>query len=118
MARVSAPTGKQSSVPSGAWPTETYFGGQKDLFFNGEVIQLIHEPNAHTDGDSMVHFRKSDVLAMGDIFTLESYPVIDTNAGGTVQGMLSHQPRAGYCRAGVQRRRRHADRSRARAFVR
>jgi len=87
--RMSAPTGQQSPTPAGAWPTETYFGALKDMYFNGEVIQLLHEPNAHTDGDTMVHFRRSDVISMGDIFSLASFPVIDLNAGGTIQGILN-----------------------------
>jgi cyclase len=92
--RMSAPTGKQAPYPTGAWPTETYYGNQKDMFFNGEVIQLIHEPNAHTDGDSMVHFRKSDVIATGDVFSLASYPFIDVNAGGNIQGIIAALNRA------------------------
>jgi cyclase len=45
-------------------------------------------PAAHTDGDSMVIFRKSDVVATGDIFRTDSYPVIDLARGGNVQGVL------------------------------
>jgi cyclase len=86
--RVSAPTGKQSALPTGGWPTNTFVDNEKKLFFNGEGIEVIHMPNAHTDGDSIVFFRKSDVIATGDLFTTVMYPVIDTAAGGNIQGIV------------------------------
>lgn len=86
--RVSAPTGKQPVIPAGGWPTDTFFNDEKKLFFNGEGIEIIHMPNAHTDGDSIVFFRRSDVIATGDIFTTVMYPVIDTAAGGTINGTI------------------------------
>jgi cyclase len=86
--RVSAPTGKQSAIPPGGWPTNTFFNDEKKLFFNGEGIEVIHMPNAHTDGDSIVFFRRSDVIATGDLFTTIMYPVIDTAAGGTINGTI------------------------------
>jgi cyclase len=71
-------------------PTETYFGAQMKLshFFNGEGVQMLHIPNAATDGDSIVHFRTSDIIVAGDIFTFTSYPIIDIAKGGSVQGVL------------------------------
>ena len=86
--RISAPTGKQSAVPPGGWPTSTFFDNEKKIFFNGEGIEVIHMPKAHTDGDSIVFFRRSDVIATGDIFTTIMYPVIDTAAGGTINGTI------------------------------
>ena len=86
--RISAPTGKQSAVPPGGWPTSTFFDNEKKIFFNGEGIEVIHMPKAHTDGDSVVFFRRSDVIATGDIFTTIMYPVIDTAAGGTINGTI------------------------------
>jgi len=59
------------------------------MFFNGEGIQIIHQPAAHTDGDSFVFFRRSDVVATGDIFTPGRYPIIDLQRGGSVQGILA-----------------------------
>ena len=50
---------------------------RQGVFFNGEAIQLLHEPAAHTDGDVIVFFRRSDVVSAGDLFTTTSYPVID-----------------------------------------
>ena len=49
------------------------------MFFNGEAIQIFHQPAAHTDGDSLIFFRRSDVIVTGDIFVTTSYPVIDVN---------------------------------------
>jgi glyoxylase-like metal-dependent hydrolase (beta-lactamase superfamily II) len=69
-------------------PASTFFTPRKDLFSNGEPVQLISQPGAHTDGDILVFFRKSDVIATGDVFVTTSYPVIDTSRGGTVQGVI------------------------------
>ena len=74
---MSAPTGATASSPFGAWPTDTFFQEEKDLYFNDEGIQLVHEPAAHTDGDVLVFFRYSDVIATGDVFNITSYPAID-----------------------------------------
>jgi glyoxylase-like metal-dependent hydrolase (beta-lactamase superfamily II) len=73
-----------------ALPTETYYGDGMRLshFFNGEGIELIHYPAAHTDGDSVVWFRGSDVIATGNIFSTEAYPVIDLARGGNIQGIV------------------------------
>ncbi len=87
--RMSAPTGKQSSRPSAAWPSDTFFDDEKDLFFNGEGIQLIHIPAAHTDGDLMVYFRKSDVLASGDLYINTTFPVVSIAEGGNFNGILT-----------------------------
>ena len=86
--RMSAPTGKQSPTPPDAWPTETYVSGQKEVFFNGEPVQVIYQPAAHTDGDSLVFFRHSDVVSTGDIFVTTSFPFIDVEHGGSIQGEL------------------------------
>ncbi|HXP83628.1 MAG TPA: MBL fold metallo-hydrolase [Bryobacteraceae bacterium] len=84
---VSAPSGKQSAIPAGAWPTDTYSGDIKEVFFDGEAIQLFHPPAAHTDGDSMMFFRRSDVIATGDIFSTTGYPVI--GKGGSINGVIA-----------------------------
>ncbi|PWT86922.1 MAG: hypothetical protein C5B57_00205 [Blastocatellia bacterium] len=70
-----------------AWPTDTFFVRQKDLFMNGEGVELLRQPAAHTDGDVMAFFRRSDVLATGDVFTPDRYPVI--GEGGTIDGVLA-----------------------------
>jgi cyclase len=81
--------GKGAPVPPEALPTETYDGTSFKLnFFNGEGVVLWHLPAAHTDGDTIVQFRESEVLAAGDLFNMASYPVIDVDRGGSVQGMI------------------------------
>ena len=87
--RMSAPVGAQAPRSFKSWPTDTFFTEDKDLYFNGEGIQLIHIPAAHTDGDVMVYFRKSDVIAAGDVFITTTFPVIDMAAGGTFKGILN-----------------------------
>jgi cyclase len=86
--RVSAPSGKKAVLPEAAWPTTTYVSGQKEIFFNEEPVTLVYQPNAHTDGDSLAVFRRSDVVAAGDIFVTTSYPNIDLQNGGSIQGEL------------------------------
>jgi cyclase len=86
--RMSAPTGVQAPVPFGSWPTETYLSGRKQMFFNGEPVEMIHQPGAHSDGDSLVFFRRSDVVVTGDIFVTTSYPIIDVDKGGSIQGEI------------------------------
>ena len=76
------------ATPAGALPTSTYIGDLKKLFFNGEGIEIIHPPAAHTDGDSIVFFRRSDVISTGDIFLTNSYPIIDLAGGGSIQGTI------------------------------
>jgi cyclase len=78
-------------LPSAAMPIETYFTNVYKLgsHFNGEGIQLIHMPNAHTDGDSIVWFRGSDVISTGDVFSTETYPIIDIEQGGSINGEIN-----------------------------
>jgi cyclase len=88
--RMSEPGAGKTPAAGGALPTDTYHtaGYKLSEFFNGEGVQVIYQPAAHTDGDSMVFFRYSDVLSVGDILSTESYPVIDVAKGGTIQGVL------------------------------
>ena len=85
--RMSA-SGSRDSRPQGAWPTDTYATSEKALFINDEAIKIIHPAAAHTDGDSIVFFRRSDVVSTGDVFTMASYPVIDLQRGGSIQGII------------------------------
>lgn len=78
----------QARVADAASINDTYFRSPKDFLFNGEAVMVYHMPSAHTDGDSIVLFRKSDVISSGDIFTPDRYPVIDLQNGGSVQGLL------------------------------
>jgi len=86
--RMSAPAGSQAPTPVVAWPTSTFSGKHKEFFYNGEGIQIVHIPSAHTDGDSIVFFRRSDVIATGDIYSTVSYPIIDAQRGGSITGVL------------------------------
>jgi glyoxylase-like metal-dependent hydrolase (beta-lactamase superfamily II) len=91
LARMSAPAGRQPAAPAGAWPTMPYFDEFSKLpsYFNGEGVIVFHVPAANTDGDSIVHFRRSEVISAGDIFSTVSYPVIDVAKGGSVQGVIA-----------------------------
>jgi cyclase len=85
--RMSTPTGQVAAIPDAAWPNDTYSVPQKNLYFNGEGVQIFHQP-ANTDGNSFVFFRRSDVVSAGDIFDPTEYPIIDLNRGGSIQGVL------------------------------
>jgi cyclase len=87
--RLSLPAAGHSPAPSSAWPTDTYAGNDKELYFNGEGIQMMHIPAAHTDGDTLVYFRRSDVISAGDLFLTTGYPVIDMARGGSLQGIIA-----------------------------
>jgi glyoxylase-like metal-dependent hydrolase (beta-lactamase superfamily II) len=84
--RMSSPTGPEA--PAAAWPSDTYFTEGWALFVNGEALELIHVPNAHTDGDTMVFFRRSDVISTGDIYSTSRYPRFDAEMGGRVAGVI------------------------------
>ena len=86
--RMSAPAGAEAPMPVAAWPTSTFSGKHKEFYYNGEGIQIVHVAAAHTDGDSMVFFRRSDVIATGDIYSTVSYPIIDAQRGGSITGVL------------------------------
>jgi glyoxylase-like metal-dependent hydrolase (beta-lactamase superfamily II) len=79
----------EDPFPPEGVPRSVYFLPFKDLFFNDEPVFIMHEPNAHTDGDSIVLFRKSDTIAVGDLFVPGEYPVIEVERGGNVQGLIA-----------------------------
>lgn len=87
--RMSAPTGESSAVPFGFWPSNTFFTPKKTMTFNNEAVELLHPAAAHTDGDVMVFFRVSDVIAAGDIINTLTYPSFDPKRGGSIKGVLS-----------------------------
>jgi glyoxylase-like metal-dependent hydrolase (beta-lactamase superfamily II) len=75
-------------IPSVFWPTKTFFYHMYSMYLNGEGIQVIHQPAAHTDGDVIVFFRRGDVIATGDLIDTTRFPFIDVERGGTLQGEL------------------------------
>ena len=78
----------EAGAPPASWPMDTYFIDSKDLFVNSEAVQLFHQPAAHSDGDSLVFFRRSDVVSTGDVFVPDRYPVIDVSKGGSINGVV------------------------------
>jgi glyoxylase-like metal-dependent hydrolase (beta-lactamase superfamily II) len=78
----------KAGVPSSAQPFNTYFESMRDFPFNGEPVILYHNASTNTDTDTMVMFRRSDVIATGDLFNTVSYPVIDAANGGTLKGII------------------------------
>ncbi len=88
--RMTNPSAGQPPAPSGALPTDTYYTEAMKLshFFNGEGVELLHPPAAHTDGDSLVYFRGSDVIAAGDVYVTTSYPRFDVQRGGSINGLI------------------------------
>jgi cyclase len=86
--RLSSTAGTDEEVPASLWPTNTFFIDEKRLYYNGEGIRMIHLPAAHTDGDIAVYFRRSDVVAVGDVFSTTGWPIIDLESGGSYQGTI------------------------------
>jgi glyoxylase-like metal-dependent hydrolase (beta-lactamase superfamily II) len=78
-----------AGAPADAVPADTYLEDRRRKFHNGDAIELFFQPNAVTDGDSLVYFRRADVIVAGDIFTTTQYPVIDVKTGGSVQGLIA-----------------------------
>jgi cyclase len=74
--------------PHAALPVVTFADGLT-FHLNGDEMRVIHVARAHTDGDAIVHFVKSDVIHMGDVFFNKLYPFIDTSSGGTIDGMVA-----------------------------
>lgn len=77
-----------ANVASESWPTDTYFTSSWSLFSNGEAVQLFHVPAAHGDGDTIVFFRRSDVVSTGAIFDAAGYPRFDPQRGGGIDGII------------------------------
>jgi cyclase len=89
LTRMSGPSGKPSPYPVDAWPTETFNQVRKYMYLNGEGIEILHQPAAHTDGDAIVFFRRSDVVMAGDTFDTTRFPVIDIAKGGSIRGEIA-----------------------------
>jgi cyclase len=87
--RMAGAEGGQAAAPTAAMPTDTFFAHRYDMFFNGEAIQMLYQPNAHTDGDVIVYFRKSDVVVTGDVYINTTFPVINVQQGGSLNGIIA-----------------------------
>ena len=87
--RMSAPTGQVSPFPAAAWPTETFHGRRSYMYLNAEGIETLHQPAAHSDSDSMVFFRRSDVVMAGDVIDTTRFPMIDVDRGGSINGEIA-----------------------------
>lgn len=77
-----------AGAPSDSWPTDTYFTPEWSIFSNGEAVQIFHVPAAHGDGDSLVFFRRSDVIVAGGLFDATGYPRFDPERGGGIAGII------------------------------
>jgi len=86
MSMSSSPEGGVA-IPAAAWPSDTYFTGGWEFFVNNEAVRLLHVPEAHSDGDSIVFFRRSDVVSTGDIYNTDRYPKFDVERGG-IDGII------------------------------
>ena len=75
-------------IPTNLWPSETFTSRVRSLYLNNEAVMVYRMTGAHSDGDTVVLFRKADVIATGDIIDLRSFPVIDASKGASIQGEL------------------------------
>jgi glyoxylase-like metal-dependent hydrolase (beta-lactamase superfamily II) len=91
--RVGRPVTEQPAAPEGAWPVVTF---TRDVTFhlNGDDLHAFHVEHAHTDGDAIVHFRRANVVHMGDTFFRGRFPFIDTASGGSIDGLIAAAGRA------------------------
>jgi glyoxylase-like metal-dependent hydrolase (beta-lactamase superfamily II) len=75
-------------IPTDLWPSETFTSRVRSMYLNNDAVMVYRMTGAHSDGDTVVLFRKADVIATGDIIDLRSFPVIDPARGGSIQGEL------------------------------
>jgi glyoxylase-like metal-dependent hydrolase (beta-lactamase superfamily II) len=86
--RMSESVGKEPAFPSEGWPTEAFFESRKTIFLNHEGIEILRQPAAHSDADSFVFFRSSDVVMAGDVLDTTQFPRLDLARGGSIQGEI------------------------------
>ncbi len=89
LARMSAASGAAPAFPAAGWPTETFHQPRKYMYLNGEGIEVLNQPAAHSDGDAIVFFRRSDVIMAGDVLDTTRFPVIDVERGGSIDGEIA-----------------------------
>lgn len=78
-----------SPFPGGAWPTETFTSRYRSMYINDDAVRILRHTGAHSDGDSMVLFRRADVIVAGDVLDLRHFPDINPAKGGSIQGELA-----------------------------
>jgi glyoxylase-like metal-dependent hydrolase (beta-lactamase superfamily II) len=78
-----------ANSPAGGWPTEVFHYSRKAMYLNGEAIEVLHQPAAHTDSDVFAFFRRSDVVVAGDVLDTRQFPVIDVDRGGSIRGEIA-----------------------------
>lgn len=90
LAHLSTPGAQGAEAfPAVSWPSDSYLGRKRSIRYNGEAIDIIHQPSAYSDADSIVYFRGSDVVVAGEIFSTRRFPLVDRAHGGTVTGVLA-----------------------------
>jgi len=87
--RMTAASGSTPAYPAGALPTEAFHYPRKYMYLNGEAIEVLHQPAAHSDSDAFVFFRRSDVVAAGDVLDTRQFPVVDVERGGSIDGTIA-----------------------------
>src|SRR5205814_817318 len=87
--RMSGALGKEKPLDTGLWPGNTFHNEKKEIYLNGEAVELLYQPAAHTDGDLIVFFRRSDVVSTGDIFVMDAFPMIDRARSGSIDGLIA-----------------------------
>jgi cyclase len=80
---------RMTTSSSGGLPTEVFHYSRKYMYLNGEAIEVLHQPAAHTDSDVFAFFRRSDVVVAGDVLDTRQFPVIDVERGGSIQGEIA-----------------------------
>jgi glyoxylase-like metal-dependent hydrolase (beta-lactamase superfamily II) len=86
--RIGRPDSESPAVADGALPIVT-FTEDISFYINGDELHAFHVSNAHTDGDAIVHFRRANVVHMGDTFFRDRFPFIDTGTGGSIDGIIA-----------------------------
>jgi cyclase len=75
------------SAPASALPQQT-FADKEKLYFDNDELDLVHAPNASTNSDVFVHFENANLIHAGELWFNNAYPLIETNSGGTINGMI------------------------------
>ena len=86
--RMSARTANVPAFPADSWPTEAFYHQRQTMYFNNEGVEMRYQRAAHTDADSIVFFRRSDVVVAGDVIDTNRFPVIDIARGGSILGEI------------------------------